>query len=403
MVNQFDELKTVYSERINKMRMKNLITIMVMSAAWALTGAGIHARMLPPNNDARSTLEEGLPKTTPPAPALAPLPAAPETPEPAQAPLDEQFAEANAQLSLANAQIAQTAAVAAGAASSSEDAAEAMSGVTSPLHTLIRHGHGAGSALVIRSSDFDSKAQSGLEEDLTVMSHILDKALEEKLSNQPRARKAMGIDVVFSSSSSPIRSLYLEGYGAVFFLNVSFPFLAPPKAEPKKEQAETSSTWEEARQELYGQRGEPKLSAAPGEEYDQEKVDKLKDSILESLNNGSNIRDLKADDSITVCVFGVAGRSGKVQSTARRTPAPTPLANYAYAFGDSKGGRTRGTVLTVRVRKSDAEAFAKGKLDLDEFRKKAKISAYSGNAISDGWMSFGSFGSGAGSGFWQSR
>jgi hypothetical protein len=235
------------------------------------------------------------------------------------------------------------------------------------------------------------------------MSHILDKALEEKLSSQPRARKAMGIDVVFSSSSSPVRSLYLEGYGAVFFLNVGFPLLAPPKPEPKKEQPETSSTWEEARQELYGQRGEPKLSTAPGEEYDQDKVDKLKDSILESLKNGSNIRDLKADDSITVCVFGVAGRSGRVQSTARRTSTPTPLESYVYVIGDGKGGRTRGTVLTVRVRKSDAEAFAKGKFDLDEFRKKAKISAYSGNAISDGWTGFGSFGTGGGYEFWQSH
>jgi len=380
--------------------MKRLITITLMSAAWALSSAEMHPRTLPPNNDAQSTLEEGVATSPTPAPAPAPVSAPAGAPAPATAPIAAPVVPATLQLAEVSELAAESAAAAAAA---SAESAETTSGFATTLQPMAHRGHGAGSSLVIRSSELDSKVQSGLEEDLAVMSHILDKSLEEKFSGQPRARKAMGIDVVFSSSSNPIRSLYLEGYGAVFFLNVSFPLLAPPKAEPKKEQTETSSTWEEARQELYGQRGEPKLSAPAGEEYDQEKVDKLKDSILESLKNGSNIRDMKAEDSITVCVFGVAGRSGRVQSTARRTPAPTPLENYVYVFGDSKGGRTRGTVLTVRVRKSDAEAFAKGKLDLDEFRKKAKISAYSGNAMSDGWMSFGSFGSGSGSGFWQSR
>ena len=378
--------------------MKNLITIMVMSTAWALTGVGMHPRNLPPNNEVQSANEEGV--ATSPTPALAPLPAVRAVQEQAQSESEAPIAQVNAHIAQASELAAEAAAA---ATASSAESGETTSGFATTLQPMAHRAHGGGSTLVIRSSDLDSKSQSGLEEDLTVMSHILDKALEEKLSSQPRARKAMGIDVVFSSSSSPVRSLYLEGYGAVFFLNVGFPLLAPPKPEPKKEQPETSSTWEEARQELYGQRGEPKLSTAPGEEYDQDKVDKLKDSILESLKNGSNIRDLKADDSITVCVFGVAGRSGRVQSTARRTSTPTPLESYVYVIGDGKGGRTRGTVLTVRVRKSDAEAFAKGKFDLDEFRKKAKISAYSGNAISDGWTGFGSFGTGGGYEFWQSH
>jgi len=384
--------------------MKRLITITLMTAAWALSSAGMHARTMPPNNDAQSTLEESV--ATSPAPALAPVTAltAPAAPIPATAPVAAPVAPANAQQAEANALLAQANELAAessaAAAAASAEAAETASGLTTTLQPMFPRARGGGSSLVIRSSELDAKVQSGLEEDLSVMSHILDKALEEKLSSQPRARKAMGIDVVFSSSSSPVRSLYLEGYGAVFFLNVNFPLLAPPKAEPKKEQTETSTTWEEARNELYGQPGQPKLSSAPGEDYDQDKVDRLKDAILESLKNGSNIRDLKGDDSITVCVFGVGGRPGRVQSSTRRTPAPTAVENYVYVFGDSRGGRTRGTVLTIRVRKADAEAFAKGKFDLDEFRKKAKVTTYAGNAIGEGWTSFGS---GSSYGLWQSR
>ena len=38
----------------------------------------------------------------------------------------------------------------------------------------------------------------------------------------------------------------------------------------------------------------------------------------------------------------------------------------------------RGTVLTVRLRKSDAESFAKGKMNFDQFEQKATIAAYLG-------------------------
>ena len=48
----------------------------------------------------------------------------------------------------------------------------------------------------------------------------------------------------------------------------------------------------------------------------------------------------------------------------------------------------RGTVLTVRVRKSDAESYAKGKLSFEQFQEKANISAYIGAARTGGaWRS----------------
>jgi hypothetical protein len=37
-------------------------------------------------------------------------------------------------------------------------------------------------------------------------------------------------------------------------------------------------------------------------------------------------------------------------------------------------------VLTVRVRKSDAESFAKGKMNFEQFEQKATIAAYLGPA-----------------------
>src|SRR6266542_3854640 len=103
------------------------------------------------------------------------------------------------------------------------------SGFQTRLHQIVSRGHGGPvRTLVIRTSDTDAKAQANLEEDLAVMSRILDKALDQKLNVDHRQR-AMGIDVFFAPGSSPIRSLYLEGYGALFLLSVNFPLLPPPE------------------------------------------------------------------------------------------------------------------------------------------------------------------------------
>jgi hypothetical protein len=287
---------------------------------------------------------------------------------------------------------------------------------------------GAANALVIRSSDSDPKDQSELQEDLAVMSHILDKALDENLGGDTRG-KAMGIDVFFTPNSSPVRSLYLEGYGALFMLKVRFPVLAPPaKEETQKEKQPEDSAWEEARRELFGQPQAGVPAPAPGEEYSEEKVSKLKDALLEALKNAANIRGLKSDESVTVCIFGGGSKGGGgARAVVRAKPAnpPVPPVPPAPPLGSGEAGsktipgRTprlpstgwhvasgpqagtpaaRGTIMTIRVKKSDIEAFSKGKINLEEFRKKARITAYAGDA--GGEESFSLIGSGGLGGGW---
>ena len=48
-----------------------------------------------------------------------------------------------------------------------------------------------------------------------------------------------------------------------------------------------------------------------------------------------------------------------------------------------------GTVLTLRVTKADADAFAKGEMEFDAFQKKASMQAYTGNG--DGLSSVSSW------------
>jgi len=264
--------------------------------------------------------------------------------------------------------------------------ASSVAPVAQRLQSIVRRSPGAsGKTLVIRSSETDAKDQVNLEEDLAVMSHIFDKAIDENLGEDGHAWKhPMGIDVFFAPSSNPMRSLYLEGYGALFLFNVGIPLLPPPaKAEPQKEKSPVDSNWDQARQELYGQHAEGKTVTGPIKEYSEEKVNRLKDALLEALKNATNIRNLKPNDSVTVCVFGGASPGAlRFAATAKGALAageePEEPRPWPTPPGQPYRGPAAGTMMTIRVKKTDVDDFAKGKLNLDEFHKKAKISNYTG-------------------------
>ena len=359
----------------------------------------------------------------PPGLAKPPVPAAPAAlPEPpdvqeiviVQTPDDDslagkeiQIAQVAGELNNLKAKLGDLAQVGQDAAKeASERAVEAYEAAVSsyPIaHMLTREG-GRSKSLLIESSAVDRKEMTDMEEDLAVMTRILEKAVAREGTKKSTA-KAMGIYIntdVFGSQ--PVQNIYLDGYGALFLMNVKFPLVAPPqKKEETKEEPATNSTWDEAKRELYGHQDTdffPKTWQAfsqRAEEYDADKVEKLKDAVVEALKNASNIRHLKPDEFVTVTISGpsnVSGvrsvRSSRLGSTGAGSSAGGSV-NFAgghgeghppaYAFtttidstGDNSG---TDTMLTIRAKKSDADAFAKNKMTAEEFRKKASIQAYS--------------------------
>jgi len=234
------------------------------------------------------------------------------------------------------------------------------------------------------------------------MARVLDKAAAEQLGEERRSR-AMGIDVFLSPVSNRPRAFYLEDYGAVFLLNVPLPLLPPPeKTEPAKEKSETDATWEQARRELYGK--QPFLGdvldkalrfEVHGEtlpEYDAKKVDALKEVLLGALRNARNIRGLKPEDAITVCAFGGPGGDAQREHVVRverneggeKVEMVTETDDVVVVKGEEHTP-ARGSLLTIRVAKADADAFAAGQLDLPALEKKAKIALYaSGTGVAKG-------------------
>lgn len=231
--------------------------------------------------------------------------------------------------------------------------------------------------LIISSSSIDEEEIGNLEEDMNIMSRILEKATDDDDDND---RKAMGIHLwAIGQGNKGARNLYLDGHGAIFFLNVNIP-LAPTSAKPepeeKKESASTS--WEKARKELYGRgEGEPEVferKIREAEPYNAEKVTNLKNALIDTLKNATHIRGLKENETVTLVIQGVSGGS-RVRTITGKGRRDMHVESYAFSAAPGWSPASK-SVMTLRAKKSDIDAFAKGRLDEDEFRKKVTVAAY---------------------------
>ena len=255
-----------------------------------------------------------------------------------------------------------------------------------------------------------------LSEDLRIMDHILDRSLQQNLG-APGPNYRMGIPLLLNGNQAGFRPVYIEGFGALFHLRVNFPLLAPEAKEPTSPPPAASSDWEQARAEILGSDG-PNVGAVWPEPdgklpYDGERVTRLKYELLRALKNAANLRGVKEDENVAVIVDGAsnpglrfpvgAGGGGGVGGGVPRVNAGFGgaggigtssggggFSTGTASFGGSAGGgggwggaaistdNLRRSVLSIRVRKADAEAFAKGALSLKDFQSAAAINVYPG-------------------------
>ena len=232
-----------------------------------------------------------------------------------------------------------------------------------------------GRSLIIQSSDPDPKTYANIEEDLNVMYRILTKTRKQDESGFRLESFLSG------SSGSSVKSMYIEGYGAVFMLNVRFPLVAPqPAEEQAKPKENTSEEWEIAKRELSSrntieldlERAWTHAMGPGGEEYDAQKVEDLTVSVLESLKNATHIRNLKADEFVTVAILGAESVPHRVSVENEDVDGKPKRKTRIETMGGPRGEST----MTIRVKKSDIDDFAKNKVNLDGFRKKAKMLVY---------------------------
>jgi len=271
------------------------------------------------------------------------------------------------------------------------------------------------------------------------MSHIFDRRFKE-----PRlVRRLFGMFTdfgdFFGQDSRATEAIYLQGYGALFLMEVNIP-LSPP-AEGQKEQGEETEErvdpiWQRAQQEIFFPKS-VSIAGGPGsgEKYDAEKLEEFKTELIKTLKHATNIRNLKPDEWVILTVIGQGRQPGEAQfyrynrrnvdSRSKTSTSGQASSGGVAGYGDSGGyvgggyagggyaggyvsgyggiggygggmggyggasgygawmGRYYGemdsssaTVLTIRAKKSDVDAFASNELDFNEFRQKVQIFTY---------------------------
>lgn len=229
-----------------------------------------------------------------------------------------------------------------------------------------------------------------MEEDLAVMSRLLAKDVEMELRNE--AEKPMGMVITtFGDTTRAPEAVYLEGFGAFFYLTVDFPLRpAPEEKAGKAEGAPMDSDWDRTRAELFGgpspeagRRGNFMVGGrepAPPPAYDADKVENLKRVLLSCLRNAVNIRGMKPEDwvHVSVCSLPRSGGPGEGYVAVGQVNVQAMVDGRMVTRSYSSGGENlpRQGQLNLRVKRSDLQAYAEGKLTLEELRKKSQISLY---------------------------
>jgi hypothetical protein len=266
--------------------------------------------------------------------------------------------------------------------------------------TGLSYGSRTGSSdmvLVIPTEQTKTEDLIAINEDMNVMARIFEKNLEQDRITTSRggifipSRDPFGM---FLGGRGDIQSMYLQGYGALFMLKVDFPL--SPSSEAKEEEKATEKTeegdpvWRETQQQMF----EPerfdrrRRINRPEVKYDAEKVENLKTTLIKTLKHATNIRVLKPDESVILTVAGSGEATGtkiitaNVAGNSRQVIVQEKGANGKTSMRIVNGnslddiGLSTPTVLVIRAKKSEIDAFAKGELDFDKFRASVQMFSY---------------------------
>jgi len=287
--------------------------------------------------------------------------------------------------------------------------------------------------LVIPHDDIRAEKLAEIMEDLQVMSHILDERFK-----QSRRVQGMFTDFgdFFGRNNRTTEATYLEGYGVLFSMEVNFTFSSPAEStarEPEEAAEYVDPTWQQARRQVFQPGATQRLGASEStEEQGHRMVEELKKDLIATLKHAANIRALQPDEWIILTVIGTGrgfggmmmggmggmmggmgggsssgggggyggGRSGGYGGGmamgggmggyggsgfggSSRDGFGGGMVMGGMKMGGGMGGMGMGgmgtssvTVLTIRAKKSDVDAFAKGELDSEQFQEKVKTVMY---------------------------
>jgi hypothetical protein len=232
--------------------------------------------------------------------------------------------------------------------------------------------------VMIRFSTPDAKAAVTLEEDLFVMARVLSRTLER--AEAEKVDYKLGVPMLLTGSGRSVRPMYLEGTGPLFMIKVNFPLIPTPKPEAKSaKKLNEDSEWDAAQRDLFDDAEVTYEEGSSRNGYKEEQVELLKKELIGALKNAANIRGLRPDEFVNIAVFGQSS-GGRVKAVTLPGGAGG-LAVTAGAYNSDLANAGKGSVLTLRAKKSDIDDFAAGKLDAAAFKEKVVVTAYAGSGV----------------------
>ncbi|HTH50255.1 MAG TPA: hypothetical protein VMB21_22270 [Candidatus Limnocylindria bacterium] len=244
-------------------------------------------------------------------------------------------------------------------------------------------GSAATRTLVIPAADVSGKQLGQVREELAIMSRLLNKAADPEGGARAGFRFNLG-DLGFGQSTD-LDALYLDGYGAVFLIDVDYPLVEPAKVTEAKPDAkpDKDAVWEKARRELAGldrdgdlDAGEDDFSEPAGQPYDSEKVTALRKRLTEAFRHAANLKSVKPGEDVVVQVSGRSAPGSHMATAAVFMGNPALVKRYGLAVPPPTPPTSGPAIstLTLRAKKSDIDALAAGKLSTEEFAKKLSVS-----------------------------
>jgi len=233
--------------------------------------------------------------------------------------------------------------------------------------------------LVVPGPDLKPETLAGVTEDMMVMCRIFDKALHPGIRPTRTSVYVNRGDLpllghLVAQQSDRTQGLYLDGYGAVFFVHVDFPLAAPAQQKQEAQAQEPADrVWSQTVGEMRGQQESQEVGEA-GPAYDAQKVENLKANLIRTLRHAANLR-VRPQDQITVVVGTESQPSTgavyhRLEYLYRGSSARRPVVASSNAARPDYPAPDPAATFVLRAGKSDLDALAAGKMTAEQFAAK---------------------------------
>jgi hypothetical protein len=228
-----------------------------------------------------------------------------------------------------------------------------------------------GAILVIPNADMNDEDIYAITEDMNIMARIFDKKLGQRNLS---SRRYLGggeyfVEIFSKDTDHMTEAIYLQGYGALFLCDVSFPLSPPPEGLKEEQQQVEDELWTETKRDLnkpyedrFAELEKFRQMHTQSAKYNSEKVADIKRTLIQTFKHAANIRSLQPNEWVSVVVRGPVSTTLQPKALNERKAALPSLSTT--------------TSMTLRAKKSDIDSFQNDKLNYEQFSQHVRIITY---------------------------